>query len=123
MDVAELVDRYCAVWSEPDAAMRKALLDTLWSDGATYTDPGVHAGDGAALLEHISRVQASRPGSTVVRTSAVDIHHGVARFAWRAMGGDGTPLVDGIDIAFINADGDRIERIIGFFGPLQSEQD
>lgn len=122
MDLAELIDRYCAVWSEPDAARRKALLDALWCQGATYTDPRVHAEGAAALLAHISRVQASRPGSKVIRTSVIDFHHGIARFAWRAIRADGTSMVDGIDIAFISADGNRIERIIGFFGPLQAAQ-
>jgi hypothetical protein len=51
----------------------------------------------------------------------MDLHHGVARFAWRAVGADGLPLLDGIDIAFITADGARIERIIGFFGELQED--
>jgi hypothetical protein len=32
--------------------------------------------------------------------------------------GDGTALPEGIDIAFISSDGSRIERIIGFFGPI-----
>ena len=115
MDLADLIDRYCSVWSEPDAGRRQAVLNTLWGEGAAYTDPRVHAEDGAALLSHISKVQASRPGSKVIRTSAIDDHHGIARFAWRAIAADGALLVDGIDIAFISADGNRIERIIGFF--------
>jgi len=48
----------------------------------------------------------------------VDIHHGIARFAWHAVQADGTALPEGLDIAFISSDGTRIERIIGFFGPL-----
>ena len=53
-----------------------------------------------------------------MRTSAVDVHHGVARFAWHVVQADGTALPEGIDIAFISADGSRIERVIGFFGPI-----
>ena len=121
MDAAELIDRYCAVWSEPDARQRAILLDAVWADGATYTDPRVHTAGSTELLVHIGKVQASRPGSKVIRTSAMDLHHGVARFAWRAVGADGLPLLDGIDIAFITADGARIERIIGFFGELQED--
>jgi hypothetical protein len=52
-----------------------------------------------------------------VRTSAVDCHHGVARFAWHVAQADGTVLLEGIDIAFLSPDGSRIERIIGFFEP------
>jgi len=52
-----------------------------------------------------------------VRTSAVDAHHGLARFAWRIVQADGSMLPEGIDFAEISAEG-RIQRIMGFFGPL-----
>jgi len=32
---------------------------------------------------------------------------------------NGNELPEGIDIAFISADGSKIERIIGFFGSLK----
>lgn len=118
MDIATLVDSYCEVWSEPDADRRAALLASLWGPNATYTDPSVHAASAEELLDHIARVQARRPGAKVVRTSAVDLHHGVARFAWHVVQADGTALPDGLDIAFISPAGTRIDRIIGFFFPL-----
>jgi hypothetical protein len=118
MDVGELIDAYCAVWSEPDGAARASKLDAVWSRGARYTDPTVEAQGADALLAHIAGVQERRPGAKVERTSAVDLHHGLARFAWHALAADGSVLRDGIDVAFISADGRRIDRIIGFFGPL-----
>jgi hypothetical protein len=117
MDPTALIDRYCAVWNEPDAARRHALLAEVWGDGASYTDP-TFAGDGAALLAHIAALRARRPGTRVLRTSAVDVHHDVARFAWHLVLPDGSTLPEGIDIVLLSADGTRIERIIGFFGPL-----
>lgn len=117
MDATEVIDRYCAVWSEVDEARRRTLLDALWVEGATYTDPSVHAAGADELLAHIVGVRVRRPGSKVVRTSAVDLHHGIARFAWRAVEADGNALPEGLDIAFLKPDG-RIERIIGFFGPI-----
>jgi hypothetical protein len=118
MDATELVDRYCRVWNEADASARADLLDSLWAPGATYTDPSVHAANAKELLAHIAAVRARRPGASVLRTSAVDVHHGVARFAWHVVQADGTALPEGLDIAFVSPDGARIERIIGFFGPL-----
>ncbi|MFI0845155.1 nuclear transport factor 2 family protein [Mesorhizobium sp. IMUNJ 23232] len=117
-DVTELVDRYCAVWNEPDAERRAALLAAVWASGAAYTDPRADTRGPAELLAHIAKVRASRPGATIVRTSAVDLHHGIARFGWRLVEADGTPLPEGIDIVFLNEDGSLIERIVGFFGPL-----
>ncbi len=62
----------------------------------------------------------SRPGARVVRTSAVQQHHGFARFAWQVIEADGTKLPAGLDIAVIS-EGGRISQIIGFFGPLPSD--
>ena len=118
MDVTELVDRYCRVWNEAAPSIRENLLASLWANNATYTDPSVHAASAQELLAHIAAVRTRRPGASVLRTSAVDIHHGVARFAWHLAQADGTVLPEGIDIAFISSDGSRIERIIGFFGPM-----
>ena len=114
-DPVELIDRYCDVWSEPDADGRAGKLAAVWAEGATYTDPTVHAAGAPELLAHIARVQSRRPGSKVTRTSAVDVHHGMGRFYWKATAADCTVLREGIDIAFFSADGAKIERIIGFF--------
>lgn len=118
MTPAELIDRYCAAWTDADAARRAQHLAPVWAAGATYTDPTVHAAGAEQLLAHIAQVHARRPGARVIRTSALDLHHGVARFAWKAVDGAGATLVDGIDLALLSADGAKIERIIGFFGPL-----
>ena len=118
MDASSLIDRYCEVWSEPGESRRAKLLALVWASHATYTDPSVHAANAEELLSHIAKVQARRPGASVIRTSIVDIYNGIARFAWHVVQADGTTLPEGLDIAFISSDGRRIERIIGFFGPL-----
>jgi hypothetical protein len=120
LDVTQLIDRYCAVWNEADPARRKALLREVWADGATYTDPRADTAGADELLTHIARVRQGRPGARILRTSTVDVHHDVARFGWRAVEADGTELPEGLDIALLSPDGRRIERIIGFFGPLQA---
>ena len=117
--LGELIDRYCAVWSEPSPSRRRELLVQVWAPDATYTDPAVHATTADELLTHIAKVLSRRPGSTVVRTSAIDAHHGFARFAWHVLQADGTPLPDGLDIVQLSTDGRRIKQIVGFFGPLR----
>lgn len=117
--LAELIDRYCAVWNEPSSGRRAELLAQVWAHDATYTDPSVHAASSDELLAHIEKVRARRPGARVVRTSVIDLHHGVARFSWHVVQADGTALPDGLDIAELSSDAKRIKRIVGFFGPLQ----
>jgi len=121
MELTTLIDKYCQAWSEPTEKRRAELLQEVWADGAAYTDPSVHAQGSVELLAHTTKVLARRPGSKVIRTSQVDEHHGMARFAWRAVEANGNELPEGIDIAFSSADGTRIERIIGFFGPVKRD--
>jgi hypothetical protein len=117
MTAEETIDLYCAAWTDADPARRRALLRQVWAAGASYTDPTVHTVGETALLDHIAGVQARRPGTQVLRTSNIECHHDVARFAWAAVMPDGTKLRDGIDIALFD-DAGRLLRIIGFFGPL-----
>jgi hypothetical protein len=114
-----IIDRYCAAWCEPDAAKRDAILAPVWGEGATYTDPTVHVVGRAALVAHIDAVFKVYPGATIVRVSSVDVHHAVARFAWKMVLADGTSLPEGIDLAEVAGYG-KLARIVGFFGPLAS---
>lgn len=118
MSLPLLIDSYCAAWSNEDAEQRRALLLPIWSDGATYTDPMVHAVGAEALLTHIAGVQTKHPGARILRTSGIDAHHGIARFAWKFMMPDGSSFPEGLDIAFLDPRQQRITRIIGFFGPI-----
>ena len=115
-EVQKTVDTYCAAWGEPDAMRRRALLDAACAAHVVYTDPRVATSTAGALLDHIAGVLAKRPGARIVRTSAVDAHHDLARFAWQVVSADGAALLDGVDI--VEFAGGKIVRIVGFFGEL-----
>ncbi|RWQ18351.1 hypothetical protein [Mesorhizobium sp.] len=119
MPLTHLIDKYCASWSTENAEKRRASLLSILSDGATYTDPTVHAVGAEELLAHIAGIQSKYPGACILRTSNVDVHHGVARFAWKFVMPDGWSLPEGLDIAFLDEEQKRITRIIGFFGLLK----
>lgn len=118
-----LVDAYCEVWSEPDATRRALRLDSVWELNARYTDPSVVDLDGPGLLSHIERVQKTRPGARVFRCTNIDYHHGVARFGFRVVGTNGEILREGIDVVHFSDDSRRIQRVIGFFGSLNTIPD
>jgi len=120
--IAEIIDRYCDAWNDPDAQRRAQLLAQVCSERASYIDPAVQAAGASELLAHIDKMVARRPGAKVLRTSEVDVHHNVCRFAWHVVLADGTVLRAGIDIAELSADHSRIERVIGFFGELDNLQ-
>ncbi len=118
MPLTDLIDTYCAAWSNESAEQRQALLAQVWADDAAYTDPAVDLAGAEALLAHIVAIRTRYPGARIVRTSEVDCHHGVARFGWRFVLADGSSFPEGLDIAFLDSSQTRITRIIGFFGPL-----
>ena len=118
MSVDEAIAIYCAAWNEVDPVKRDRMLEPVWADDATYTDPIVHTVGRAALVAHISTVCARFPGSKIVMTSKVDIHHNVLRFYWKRILADGSERPEGIDFGEIAENG-KIQRIVGFFGPLE----
>jgi hypothetical protein len=118
MTTEQLVDRYCEAWSAPTAHEREALIRATLSGDAVYCDPRTGPLPVAGLLEHIARLHQARQGARVARTSVVDQHHGMARFAWQAVMPDGQVLTQGVDFVELTADRQRMRRVIGFFGPL-----
>ncbi len=112
-----LIARYCDAWNEPDPVRRRDVLGRVWEETGTYTDPNVHLSGREALVDYIGVVLERYPGSRITGTSRVDAHHGLARFAWRRILADGTPLPEGLDVAEVTSDG-KLSRMIGFFGAL-----
>ena len=115
--LAQMIDQYCASWGEDDAAKRAAMLQDVWAERATYTDPTAHVEGRSNLVAHISAVRQQFPGARIVRTSAIDQHNHCARFGWKLEKADGTWLPEGIDIAEFR-DG-KLQSIVGFFGALK----
>ena len=118
MSVDDAIAAYCAAWNEIDPIKRYRILAAIWADDATYTDPTAHAVGREALVAHIGTVCARFPGSAIVMTSGVDFHHNVLRFTWKRVLADGISRPEGIDFGEIAASG-KIQRIVGFFGPLE----
>jgi hypothetical protein len=117
MGIQEIVKRYVAAWRELDEEKRRRLLDQVWADDGTYTDPIQHTEGREALNRMIALYQQRRPGTQVVQTSGVDHHHNKIRFNWALLDADGSTLIAGVDFGELAEDG-RLRRIVGFFGPL-----
>lgn len=117
MSIGEVIQNYAAAWLEQDDQKRRSLLDQVWADDGTYTDPQSHVIGRAALSKLIGDFQQQYPGQRIVLTSGVDRHHSVARFGWQWLDVDGILSTEGTDFAEFASDG-RLRRIVGFFGPL-----
>jgi hypothetical protein len=118
----ELVKMYCDAWGEPDVAKRRQLLERVWAEDATYTDPVTNPVKGReALVNHISAHLKKYSGSRIVPSSHANVHHGTLRFTWQFVLPDGKVQTEGIDFGELTPDG-RIGKIVGFFGSLKPLQ-
>jgi hypothetical protein len=116
-DVRETVQTYVDAWNTSDRNRRLRLLERSWADDGTYTDPSVHLESRDALVEHAGRFAERWPGGEIALTSGIDHHHAMIRFTWRVVAPDGQTVREGTDFGELAPDG-RLQRIVGFFGPL-----
>ncbi|MCP2258181.1 SnoaL-like domain-containing protein [Streptoalloteichus tenebrarius] len=112
-DVQELVERYIATWNEQDPARRRAAIDAIWTEDASYVDPMVVAEGRDAIDATIAAVRQQFPGLSFRLGGAVDAHHHLARFTWELAEGDGEAVVVGFDVAVLAEDG-RLRTVHGF---------
>jgi len=117
MDLSELITLYTGAWSEPDRALRQQLLERVWAEDGTYTDPTAHVAGREEFVDHIGGFFERFPGAHFELTSGIDTHHEKLRFSWRMMLADGKVSVEGVDFGELSTDG-KLHRIVGFFGPL-----
>ena len=121
-DLETTIDTYLEAYGEADPARRAELTARSWSEEGRLSDPPMEARGHDDLDAMFAAVQTQFPGHTFRRTSAVDAHHGVARYGWDLVGPDGTVAVAGMDVAVPGDDG-RLVRVAGFFGDLPPRTD
>jgi SnoaL-like domain len=113
LDFANLAQRYIDAWNESDANVRRAAVDALFSEDATYVDPVASAEGREALTALIGAVQEQFGGFTFRLAGTVDGHHNQLRFGWE-LGPAGSPApVVGFDVAVVDEAG-RIRAVLGF---------
>ena len=111
--VHEVIERYIACWNQTDPELRRKLIDEVWAQDASYTDPLGEAVGREAIDATIAAVQEQFPGFSFTLLGPVDSHHHQARFTW-GLGPDGAePMVVGFDVAVAGDDG-RLATVLGF---------
>ena len=109
----ELIERYLATWNETDAGKRRALIDELYAEEASYVDPMAEAHGREAIDTTIAAVQAQFPGFVFTLAGPVDAHHRQVRFTWGLGPVDAEPLVVGFDVAVCD-EAARLTSVHGF---------
>jgi hypothetical protein len=116
-DLAILIDAHLAAYADPDANRRAAAVQRIWAAGGQLIDPPLAASGHAQISQQADQLLAQFPGHRFLRSSGIDSHHGMARYAWQLVGPAGAVVLEGIDFAQIDPQG-RLAQVTGFFGPL-----
>jgi hypothetical protein len=112
-DMTQLVERYLATWNETDPQARRAEIDKLWAEDASYVDPMVVA-EGRDAIDHtIAGAQTQFAGLRFRLAGAVDAHHNLARFTWELAPEGAEAVAEGFDVAVLSEDG-QLRSVHGF---------
>ena len=118
IDPADLIDAHLEAYALADTDRRDALVAASWNTDGELLDPPLEGRGRAEISALADAVLAHFPGHRFVRTTAIDAHHGFARYGWDLVGADGVVAVNGTDVAQFDETG-KLLRIVGFFGPLE----
>jgi SnoaL-like domain len=115
-DINNVVDSYIAMWNEPDADQRRALVAQTLTGDATYLDPLMSGAGTEEITAMIGAVQQQYAGHRFELVGGPDAHHDNVRFTWLLTPQDGEPIAIGVDFAELAQDG-RLCKVTGFLEP------
>ncbi len=119
-DTKTIVDRYLAIWNEGDAARRRALIASAWTEDATYVDPVMKGAGHDGIDAMIAGAQAQFPGFEFRPLGQPDAHGDRLRFRWTLGPKGADAIIDGTDFAVIAADG-RLASVTGFIDRMPQQ--
>ena len=116
----ELVERYVAVWNDPDPASRRATVLELWvEDGVNFTS-SLEARGYADLEARVTRAHDRYVATGEHRfclADEVQAHHGAAKLHWEMVRTDtGEVAAAGLELFLLGEDG-RIVADYQFLEP------
>jgi len=116
-DINITVDTHLSAYCDPDPLRRAERVASVWAADGELLDPPLDGRGHDEIAALADAVLANYPGHRFVRTTAIDEHHGWARYGWSLVDPDGTVVLTGTDVAHLDDEG-RLARVVGFFGEL-----
>jgi hypothetical protein len=111
-NTAALVEAYIASWNETDAAKRRALIASTFTEAASYADPMMKSEGHCGIDQMLMAVQERFAGLRFKQVGKVDGYEDRVRFSWE-LGPEGGPsLAGGTDFATIESG--KLATIVGF---------
>ena len=117
--ITDTIDAHLEAYATADADRRNALVAANWNADGELLDPPLEGRGHAEISALADAVLTHFAGHRFERTTAVDSHHGFARYGWDLVGPDGAVAISGIDVVQFDDTG-KLLRIVGFFGPLET---
>ncbi len=108
---------YWRAWNELDLQQVPTHLATAVTEDVEWNDPRDSFIGISGLEAAVRSLRATRPGYRFVIASEIDHQHGRLRYRWDMIS-RGRVLMEGLDIATLEASSGLICRVDGFFGHL-----
>ena len=116
--LTDIIDSHLEAYALADTDRRNALVAANWNIDGELLDPPLEGHGHVEICALADVVLTHYSGHRFARTTAVDAHHGFARYGWDLVGPGGTVAVTGIDVVQFDETG-KLLRIVGFFGSLE----
>jgi len=107
-ELNQFVNRYVALWNEPDPQSRRSAIGALWAKDGRYVDPTVEDRGHTAIEAAVAKAYDEFVAKGFVFKSAnnADGHHNAVKFNWRMMpAGGGDTAAVGFDFFVLDEDG------------------
>lgn len=118
--IAQVVSDYIVAWQEADATKRMARLDASVTKNFVFVDGTLSTKTSAELSAEIGKIITKYRGVKMTLTSGVELQHERVRFLWKYTDKTDAPIGDGLDLAFVGADG-RLTKVVSFIDPVGPE--
>jgi hypothetical protein len=113
-EMTPVIDRYFALWNEPDPGRRRDLIAQTFTEDASYVSPqfAAEGHDGISVLAQ--NLADHLAGYRFLRTGEIDAHHDHLRFTWEVVPPEGQPrFAAGVNFGVLADDG-RLRTLTGF---------
>jgi hypothetical protein len=117
MSIERTIDSFFQAWNADGDDERLAAIRSVYTEDAVVKDPLADVQGHQAIAAFIAGARAQYPGHSFRRSSGIDGHHDLVRFAWQLLDPSGEPVVEGFETGQVADDG-RLAATLGFFGPL-----
>jgi len=112
---ARLIDSYLSAYGEPNRDARAKLVRDIWNPQGRLIDPPMSAKGHDEIVAQADALLSLYPDHRFCRSSAIDEHHGFAKYDWELLNAQGVIVLRGTDFATIDDDG-KLACVVGFFG-------